>query len=123
MRAVKFFPSNSSFCFPENAKYKLTAVFIIRFGLFFVKWFVMGLADSLDLDDLMALNWNRMGYLNSLKKRRPSDEEELRLRMSLLNAFSNAREDEQKEKIVELVRETFDDKLVKSIMEFSKKKK
>jgi len=56
--------------------------------------------------EIMNLNWNRMAVLTRLKNKTELDKEELDMRIAFQNKFANSKTDEEREKVVNIVKST-----------------
>lgn len=76
----------------------------------------------MEIGEIMNLNWNRMSLLSRLQNKNEIQKAEWDMRIAFQNYFANAKTDEEREVITKYVEETLDEKMIKPIRSYLKKK-
>jgi hypothetical protein len=76
----------------------------------------------MEAGEIMSLNWNRISMLSKLLHKNTLQKTEMHMRIAFQNAFAIAKTADEKKRIAESVEETFDEKTVKSVRSYLRKK-
>jgi len=76
----------------------------------------------MEIVEIMNLNWNRMSMLSKLQNKDKLQQTEFSMRVSFQNNFANSKTDEEREKIAKSVKETLNEKMIKQIRSYMKRK-
>ena len=77
------------------------------------------LIGDMNVDQIMSLNWNCMSMLSHISPKSAFVRDEISMRINFQNSCANCRTEEEKIDIAKIVRDTFDEKMIKKVKKYS----